>query len=103
MKNFLKNLLQISTYSVDYETKKWIYEFSVLVISIDLFFIEFTISFAYWFTRQSFEARNRWFNEYLESIFEQFELTEAAAPAPKKPKKPATKKAATKKKTTSKK
>jgi hypothetical protein len=100
MKNFLKNLLRVQTFSTTFETNNWIYKFSYLWFDIDLFIINISFGIVYWIKRESFEERNRWFNEYLENIFEQFELTDVAAPAKKKP---ATKKAATKKKTTTKK
>jgi hypothetical protein len=97
MSNFLKNLLKIQAAPTTRETNKWIYNLSYLYIDIDLFIFSISFGVLYWVSRESFEQRNRWFNEYLENIFAQFELTEAAAPAPKKPakktpaKKPATK------------
>lgn len=100
MKNFLKNLLQIRKSSAEYETDKYLYTVDFIFVYIDLFIIDFSFGFAYWFTRESFEERMKVYDEYIAKLFAEFELTEAAAPA--KTKKPA-KKAAKKKKPASKK
>lgn len=104
MSNFLKNLFQIRINDYNYETNKWNYKFKYLWIDIDLFLVDFSFGIVFWFTRESFVERDRMFNEYLQSIFEQFELTEVApAPKNKAAKKAPAKKPVTKKKTSTKK
>ena len=104
MSKYLNNLIRIYNDSLPYETSKYVYNISYANISVDLFVLQFSFSVIFWVSRESLEERNRWFNEYMENIFEKFELTEAVAPAPKKSaKKTTTKKPATKKKTTTKK